>query len=176
MTPLRWVIVFFWLFVAVMLLKTFLDSEAKRKEEIVLHPEQKQFFFTPPPGQAAPVVPSANADVQQTAFAVQEETPPGNFTCTVTVQNVGSKKAENVQVRVRPYRGSSTGSTELGHGRFHLLDENDPLSQMGSWVSFPDLAPGASATQSVVFLNQFNVNPGKNPKPEITFETAKTSP
>jgi hypothetical protein len=176
MTPLRWLILFFWIFVAAMLIKGFMDSESHRKQEAIEHPKQEHFFFTPLPGQPAPVAPNPNADVRQVGFGVQPETPPGSFTCVVTVKNLGSKKAANIQEKVRPYRGSTVGNMETGHTGFHHIDENDPLSQLNSWVTFPDLAPGESSTQSVTFLNQFNVNPGKNPQPEINFDADKTVP
>jgi hypothetical protein len=53
------------------------------------------------------------------------------------------------------------------------LPDNDPASQFGQWVTFPDIAPGQSASGSVVFLNKGTMKPGSNPDPEIVFETAK---
>ena len=92
----------------------------------------------------------------------------------ITLKNVGSAKAVDIQIRVRPYRGTMTQSGEMSDQGNKYLDENDPLSQYGQFVSVPDLAPGASATIDVVFPDHANVSPGNNPKPEIDFGTEKT--
>ena len=74
---------------------------------------------------------------------------------------------------MRPYRGAGYGSIELGRGGFHILKETDPLSQYGTWISFPDLKPGESSSQSAIFFDHPHVQAGFNPSPEINFETAK---
>ena len=178
MTRTRWLIVAFWIFVGVMLFRQFQSHTARLEQEGAAHPTNGHYFFTPPP--AAPAAPAASMappeapDVRQTHFVIHPNTPgAGSFTCEVTVLNQGQKTARGVQVHVRPFRGVMYGSDTLGHVGYHALPESDPLSQYGDWLSFPDLKQGESSTQSAVFMNHPNVNPGFNPNPEITFEPAK---
>jgi hypothetical protein len=86
---------------------------------------------------------------------------------------MGGKTATGVQVAVRPFRGAIRGSDNYGHTPYGTIKDTDPLAQLESWVAFPDLAPGQQSTQSVIFLSQPNIAPGKNPKPEIDFQNAK---
>jgi hypothetical protein len=175
MTPTRWVIVFFWIFVGAMIIKSILDSEAAHHQAAIDHPQQKQFFFTPPPGKVAPAAVNPNADVRQIGYTIQDNTPgAGSFTYQVTLKNVGSRKATAIQIHVRPFRGAINGDEDVGHATaLKPLQDSDPMSQYGSWITFPDLAPGESSTQSAIFMDRPNLLPGKNPNPEITFETVK---
>ncbi len=171
---MRWLAVLFWCFIGIMLIKSVYDHESRRQLDAQEHPGQQHFFFTQPGSPSGPP-PVAGANVQQTHFEVQANTPgPGSFTCLVTVKNLGLTKAENVQVHVRPYKGPLRGVDD--NRPPPPLTDSDPLSQYGSWVSFPDLAPGESNTESVVFLTHPIYYPGNNPKPEIIFETAKAQP
>jgi hypothetical protein len=175
MTPLRWLIVCFWVFVGAMLFKQCHDSDAQRQEQA--KKVDAHYFFAPAPTTPTPTPPETKADVQQTAFIVQDDTPgPGNFTCVVTLKNVGSLTAKNIQIQVRPFRGAHTGNDNVGHTPFGILSDNDPLAQMSVSLAFSDLAPGQQATQSTVFSSHANVAPGKNPKPEITFDSVKSNP
>ena len=180
MTPLRWAIVVFWVIVLFMIVKSCRDSEEIRHNEAVAHPQEQEFFYTtPPPGVNAPAATptaEATADVRQITYSVQKDTPTtGDFTAQVTVKNVGGKKAVNVQVHVRPYRGAAIDSSDIGPV-LPPLTENDPLSQYGSWITFPDLAPGESSTATAVFLTSPRMAFGKNSKPEIVFQTAPDHP
>jgi hypothetical protein len=94
----------------------------------------------------------------------------------VTLRNKGNAKAVGIQVSVRPYRGISKGDEDVGHTDLSLLSDSDPISQLGQWVTFPDLAPGESSTRNVVFVSRNDVSPGTNPNPEIQFQTEKTKP
>jgi hypothetical protein len=163
MTPVRWLIVLFWVFVIFMLLKGCYESQASHLQPAQAPPAPS---VAPAPTPAAP----SGAKVVQSGFVVQYETPPGNFTCQVTVKNIGDEKAVGVQVHVRPYRGCRRGLLDIGP-QGPPLSENDPLSQLGAWVSFPDLAPGESSTQPVTFMSQSNVQPGQNPDPEIDYKS-----
>jgi hypothetical protein len=177
MTRTRWLIVLFWVFVFVMLIKSFIDYNRRAETEAELHPQPTQGFFTTLPPPPPPPVPSAAADVRQTSFEVQTDTPsPGNFTCLVTVKNFGLSRAENIQVRVRPYRGTRRAPIQQNYVPSTPLSEDDPLSQLSSWLAFPDLAPGESSTQSVVFTSMPPLEPGLNPNPEIHFDSAKPGP
>jgi hypothetical protein len=51
------------------------------------------------------------------------------------------------------------GNEDAGNSPLHILPEDDPLSQYGAWVSFPDLAPGESNTQTVSFLDRAGAKP-----------------
>jgi hypothetical protein len=180
MTRTRWLIVAFWLFVAVMLVIQFQQENARLNQDARDNPKDGHYFFTPPLTNSAPptIAPPVLApDIRQTAFVVHPNTPGfGSFTCDVTVTNQGLRPAKAVQVHVRPFRGVMSGNDGLGHVKYRAVPENDPLSQYGDWLAFPDLKPGESSTQSAVFLNHPNVNPGHNPNPEITFEPAKSNP
>ncbi len=176
MTPVRWAIVVFWFVVIVMIIKSCHDAEEQRKQDALLHPQADRFTFTEPSAPPAPApAPAPEARVEQISFSTKPSTPtPGSFTCFVTLRNTGSKKAQNIQIRVRPYRGTPYGDPDYGHQNLRPLSETDPLSQYGSWIGFPDLDPGQSSTQSVVFLDHPNATPGTNPTPEIIFGTVKT--
>jgi len=107
---------------------------------------------------------------------VENDTPaPGNFTCHVTLTNQGSLPARGIEILVRPYRGTNFGTDEVGHS-FRVLTEDDPLSQLSTSVTFPDLDPGKSQTEDVVFTRQLGAHPGQNPKPAIVFESVKANP
>jgi hypothetical protein len=174
MTKTRWLILLFWVVVIGMILKQCHDSDAKQQQEFQAHPAQTHFFFTPPPKPpAAPLPPKQDADVQQTSFTVQDDTPgPGSFTCQVTVQNKGLSKAQSVQVQVRPFFGAHRDD-EGGRINDTRINGMDPIVQTNTWVSFPDLNPGESSTQTATFLDQPHIHPGFNSQPQIKFETAK---
>ncbi len=181
MTPIRKLIIAFWIFIGCMLLWQFYSYNQGLKEAAISHPTQEHFFFynTNPGGApAAPAQPKHNGpDVQQTGFSVENNAPGrGSFTCHVTLKNLGNAKAVGVQLWVRPYRGITRGDVDEGHADMSTLSDTDPIAQIGQWVSFPDLAPGESSTQSVVFLSRGDVTPGTNPNPEIHFQTEKAKP
>jgi hypothetical protein len=166
MTPVRWLIVLFWVFVIFMLLKGCYDTEASRAH-------QEELRQAPPPVSAAPApppAPTAPAKVVQTSCMIEVDTPPGSFTCEVTVKNVGGEKATGVEVHVRPFRGSRRGLVDIGP-MGPPLNENDPLSLMGTWIAFPDLAPGESSTQTATFPSQPNIMPSQNPDPDINYKS-----
>jgi hypothetical protein len=180
MSRTRKLIIAFWIFIGCMLLWQFYTYDQGLTRASVEHPQQQHFWFTNSVA-AAPAAPSPGhregADVQQTAFLVEDNaSSTGSFTCHVTLKNVGNAKAVDIQVSVRPYRGISRGDEDAGHTDMSVLSDSDPISQFGQWVSFPDLAPGESSTQSVVFLGRTDVRPGTNPNPEIRFQTEKAQP
>jgi hypothetical protein len=174
MKPLHWVIVIFWIVVVAMVLKQCHDSNVRQDQEA--EKTQQHFFFSHPPEQKmmSAVATNPNADVEQVGFTVDADTPSqGNFTCNVTLKNIGGKTATGVQVAVRPFRGGHFGNDNVGRAPAGILSDNDPLAQQETWVAFPDLAPGEQSTQSVIFLQQVGITPGNNPRPEIDFQTAK---
>ncbi len=176
MSRTRLAIIAFWVVIIIMLIWQFRSYDTGLTQDSIDHPQQQHFFFYHT--NSAPVAPSAahseGADVEQTAFDVQPNAPSaGNFTCRVTVKNLGTAKATGVQVDVRPYKGIALGDLDNGHARPGTMNDSDPISQIGQWVTFPDLAPGEEATETAVFLNRSDVSPGANPQPEIVFETEK---
>jgi hypothetical protein len=173
MTRTRWLILAFWIVIVGMLIKQLIDKNA----QLAAHPaDQQHFFFTPVPGQEPPPPPVPGADVRETGFAVEPDTPsPGNFTCHVTLQNQGSTKAIGVQLHVLPYRNGSLLNTETPAVNHSAANQWD-LSHYGVWLAFPDLAPGQSSTQSTIFLAYPNVRPGEDPHPEIIFKADKPNP
>ena len=180
MSRTRKLIIAFWIFIGCMLLWQFYTYDQGLKEAGITHPQQEHFWFTNSVA-TAPAAPSPEhrdgADVQQTGFSVADNTPSmGSFTCQVTLKNRGNAKAVSIQVSVRPYRGISRGDEDVGHADMSVLSDSDPISQFGQWVSFPDLAPGESSTQNVVFIGRTDVRPGTNPQPEIRFQTEKAQP
>jgi hypothetical protein len=172
MTRTRKAIIAFWVFIIAMLIWQFYSYNQGLSEAAQAHPQQEHYFFmhTNAPAAAMPV--SQNASLRQTAFTYQKDTPSGNFTCSVTVKNIGLSKATDVQVRVRPFRGSLDGDEDNDQGA-KPFDENSQISQIGQWVSFPDIAPGESATEEAIFLTKIGIIPGKNPDPQITFLSEK---
>jgi hypothetical protein len=165
----------FWIFVITMLLWQFYLYNQKISTPDPQHPTQEHYFFYQPKA-GAPAVPVTHdgPDVEQTAFRVEDDTPaPGNLTCHVTLKNDGKAKAINVQVRVRPYRGTIAGDVDMGRADLKPIGDDTAMSQFGQWVDFPDLAPDESSTQSVTFMKQAGGNYGHNPSPEIIFQAEK---
>jgi hypothetical protein len=171
----------FWIFVVIMLLWQFYDYNKKISTPDPAHPTQDHYFFyMPKPGgaQAAAGGPAEHDGpfVEQTGFTIEDNTPTSvSFTCHVTLKNTGKAKATGVQVEVRPYRGTLISDGDDGGARNSTatLPDTDPLAQISQWVTFPDLDPGESSTQSAVFMKQGSHEYGSNPKAEVVFEPEK---
>jgi hypothetical protein len=177
MSRTRQLIYAFWIFVVMMLFWQFYTYDRHAQQVSIEHPQQEQHFFflhtNAPTG--GPVVHN-DAYVRQISFAARANTPSqGMLTCSVVLRNDGKAKATNVQVMVRPYRGIRLGDDDAGHAKPGYLNDSDPISQLGQWVTFPDLAPGESSTQTAVFVSQQGLTPGDNPGPNIEYQTAKAS-
>lgn len=167
----------FWIFVITMLLWEFYQYNQKLSVPDAQHPTDGHYFFYQPKATApgAPPAPAVSdgPDVEQTAFSVRDNTPgTGSITCYVTLTNRGKAKAVNIQVNVRPYYGSTMGDEDNGGGSTPV-PENSPPGLLQQWISFPDLAPGASDTETAVFTKIVGVYFGKNPEPKILFEAEK---
>jgi hypothetical protein len=174
----KWIVAF-WVFIGVMCIWSVFDYNGKLNKQAEEHPQQTKFVFLHT--NAAPVAPTAahsdKADVEQVGYSVQMDTPStGSFTCYVTLKNVGSMPATEVQICVRPYRGASNYDEDVGHQNPNGISDDDPLAKFSDWLSFPDLAPGESMTRSIVFSLQAPIKPGKNPKPQIVFSSDKNGP
>jgi hypothetical protein len=182
MTRTRKLIIAFWIFIGCMLLWQFYTYNKGLDQASIDHPQQEHFWYTNSLATStAPAAPTSahrdGADVQQIHYSVEDDTPSaGNMTCVVTLKNMGNAKAVSVQIFVRPFRGASNYDEDVGHSDTKPLSDDDPISQIGEWLTFPDLAPGESSTQSVSFLSRHFVIEGKNPKPQILFQTEKPPP
>jgi hypothetical protein len=191
MTRMQKLIIAFWIFIAIMLVWEIYSYNAGLNQEAAAHPQQQHFWFTNSTAAPAPPPPPVvhdGADVEQTKYIVEDNAPAnGSFTIHVTLKNTGNEKATSVQVHVRPYRGMRLGDEDVGNSPMSTLPEDDPLSQYGEWLDFPDLKPGESSTESVSFIHQSNAEPvipgvsatgvpGQAPvklKPEIVFASEK---
>ena|ERR1700683_1529317 len=180
MTPVRKLIFAFWIFVVIMLLWQFYSYNEGLRQQAIDHPTQEHFFFynTNTAAPAAPVqAQSKGADVQQVRYTVEENTPStGSMTCHVTLKNMGNAKATGIQIFVRPFRGASNYNEDVGRSDAKPISDDDPISQFGQWISFPDLAPGESNTQDVSFFSRHFIIQGKNPNPQILFQSEKAKP
>lgn len=164
----------FWIFVITMLLWQAYQYNAKISAPAE-HPTPEHFFFYQHTGKAAGPVEHDGPFVEQTGFDVLDNTPTDtSFTCRVTLKNTGKAKAINVGMSVSPFKGALAENVDDG-GRndSRKLSEADPLTQIKQWVSFPDLDPGQSVTQSVVFTKVGSSEYGTNPKPQIVYEPEK---
>ena len=164
----------FWIFVAVMLLWQFYTYNAKISAPPA-HPTQDHFFFyQPAPGAAAAPVEHDGPFVEQSSFTVEDHTPSdSSFTCHVTLKNSGKAKAIDVSVCVRPFRGAIMVTDDNGNGNRPISDDS-PRAQINQWVSFPDLDPGQSVTESVMFMKDSGATAfGENPRPEIVYQPEK---
>jgi hypothetical protein len=179
-TTTRKLIIAFWVIVGSMLIWQLYSYNQGMNQAEAAHPTQTQFIFLHTnAAPASPVVVRSNkADVEQTRFVVQPETPSaGSFTCLVTLKNVGLAKATDVQICVRPFRGASNFDEDVGHqASTGPIPDDDPISQFNDWLSFPDLAPGESDTRPIEFTDRTDYRPGANPKPQIIFKTEKAAP
>jgi hypothetical protein len=164
---MRKLIISFWVFIGIMLAWQFYTYNQSLNQEAVEHPQQEHFFFY---NTSAPAMQVNGPNVKQIGYWVEKSTPAqGMLTSHVVLKNVGTAKAVALQVMVRPYRGITIGDADNGMSTAHQLPESDPLSQMGQWIAFPDLAPDESSTQTVVFVARPDFEPGSNPTPEISF-------
>jgi cell division protein FtsI/penicillin-binding protein 2 len=174
MSPTRLLIVAFWVFIVGMLIRQAYVYEANLEKERASKPQH--FFFNTPTDTKPAVDPNLQvADVQQTAYSITSNPLAKNFTCHITLTNKGNAKAVNVEIFIRPFRGSFSGGSERDRVSVPISD-NDPRAQLGQSIEGPDLAPGQSCTVTATFMSQPGVNPNPNSHPQITFETQKSNP
>jgi len=179
MTSTRWLIISFWVFVAAMLAWQAYTYEINSEKELAAHPKQQHFFFDPAMDPKSDSGPNPNlhaANVRQIAYSITYDSTQTSFVAHSTLKNLGNAKAVAIQIWIRPYRGVSMGGSRGGDVAPHQLSDDDPISQMGQWVSIPDLAPGETYVENVNFVSRPDVKPGANPNPQIVFETEKPAP
>jgi len=174
-------IVLFWVVVGSMLIWQFNDynQTVTQQDQATMKPEHYFFYNTnvvdDPAHQSKPH--PVGADVQQTSYSVEDNAPGvGSFTCHAILKNEGTVKAVDIQIFIRPYRKSMLIDGEMINHPTIYLDDNDPRSQFGQWVSVPDLEPGHSARVDAIFTATQGIPPGKNPDPKIIFGNDKSNP
>jgi hypothetical protein len=175
---MKWIYVAFWVFIGVMLLWQFSNYNHSLDQKVAAAgPQQQHFFFNSKSHDTSTMSTTPGkldgASVKQVDFRVETDKPViGNFTCHVTLKNIGNKKATGVMVKVTPFRGVASGDGEDGRVTPVPLPDSDPIAQISQWLNFPDMAPGQTLTQDAVFVNNYQYSPGENPNPIIQFKTA----
>jgi hypothetical protein len=172
MTPTRWLIAAFWVFVLAMCGKSFYDYN-KHLDSVETAQEEKHYFPPPLPGNAPAATPSTDADVRQVTYSPKETQGASQFTAELVIKNFGQKKATNIQVRVQPYVRSTDTSSQVGPDE--ILNPNTVDTMAGYYVyeEFPDLGPGESASKTLTFPVRTDAAPRGHFEPNITFETVK---
>ncbi len=168
MTPTRWAIAAFWTILIVM------GGYYAVYYAMLPPPPQppEPHWFPPAPGTPAP--PAPNAEVKLMHYV--EHTTPGSaeFSVDVTVQNVGGKKATAVQVTVHPYVGNTdVDKSQNGPDEIPNQMGGDPMRLVVQNLSYPDLDPGQSATQSFTLPMRSDADAAqRDDKAQVVFQTA----
>jgi hypothetical protein len=170
MTTTRWLIAAFW--VAMFLVGAFYLVQSLLAPPPPPVPE-KHWFPPPLPGSVPPAA-SPNADVRLAAYVMKKVPNSSTFNVDVTVKNVGLKKATDIQVKIQPYNGTmDTSTTQHGPDEIPDLPKGDPMATVFQWVTFPDLPPGQSSTQTLTFSMRDDAEPAESlPNPQVQFQTA----
>jgi hypothetical protein len=174
MTPTRWLIVAFWVFVLLMGAKSFYDYNSHLDHEEAAQSEKH--YFPPSLMPGAPAAPSTDADVRQIRYTPKENDMTSQFTAEVVIKNFGQKKATNIQVRIQPYIGTVDNSGQPGPDEILGPNSVDPTANVFRWVEFPDLGPGETASQTLTFPMRSDAAPRGHFDPKITFQTAPDKP
>jgi hypothetical protein len=182
MNSTRWKIfvVCFWVFICGMLLWQFFNyNQGLDKQTVESHATGQYFYYDTNTNSAPAKAKVDGPEVKQVSCDIEDGAPtPPYFTCHVTLKNYGSAKAVHVVIWVRPYKGVSVGDGEtlLPGQPDAYVNDDDPVAQIGEWVSFPDLGPGETNAQTVSFLKRNDFQPGNNPKPEIHYSAEDAKP
>jgi hypothetical protein len=175
MTPMRWLIAAFWVFVIVMCAKSFYDYNSRLEHEETAQ-EEKHYFApgmvptpAPPPAAAAP-------DVRMTGWYPHEDPQAAQFTAKLVVKNFGQKKATNIQVRIQPYVTSADSSSQVGPDEVLNPTTVDTMATYYQWIEFPDLGPGESYTNELTFPARPDAQPREHFDAKINFDTPKDQP
>jgi len=174
MTPTRWLIAAFWVFVLLMGAKSFYDYNSHLDHEETAQAEKH--YFPPSLQPASPAPPASDADVRQVSYSPKVNPMTSQFTAEVTIKNFGQKKAINIQVRIQPYVGTVDSSSQPGPDEILNPNNVDATATIFRWVEFPDLGPGESASQTLTFPMRSDAAPREHFDPKITFQTAPDKP
>jgi hypothetical protein len=166
MTPTRWLIAAFWTIILCIGVSYMFQSVTAP-----VPPPPVARHWMPPPLPGAPVA-SQDADVRLIHYVPHIVPGAMTFTCDVVVKNFGKKKATEVQVRIQPYVGNKdTNPAQPGPDEIPAQPGGDPMANITQWVSFSDLGPGETATQSLTFPMRSDADPAQAFKPQVTFQT-----
>jgi hypothetical protein len=171
MTPTRWAIAAFWTILIVVG-----AYYAIYYALLPAPPPPPEQHFLPPsfPGSTA-AAPPAEAQVKLTHYVAHITPGSAEFSVDVTVKNIGGKKAAGVQVTVHPYLGTmDTDKTQNGPDENANQMGGDPMRNVLQNLSFPDLDPGQSATQTFTLPLRSDAQPAeRDDTAQIVFESAK---
>jgi len=137
-------------------------------------PPPQQGLLPALPGSASPAAVSPNADVKLLHYVAHITPGALEFSVDVTLQNVGSKKATGVQVMVHPYVGNQdTNKSQLGPDEIPGQQGGDPMRNVVQNLDYPDIAPGASATQTFTLPVRSDADPAqRDDNARVVFVTA----
>jgi hypothetical protein len=166
MTPTRWLITAFWAVVILLTLKYVYTGLTSAPPPVV--PEQHWY---PPPMPGSPLPASPQADVRLIHYVPHVTPGAGSFTADVTIQNFGQKNATGIQVRIQPYVGNSDSPSAPGPDE--MPTGGDAVTAVFQWLSFPDLAAGATETQTVTLPMRSDADPAAAFKPQVVFQSVK---
>jgi hypothetical protein len=179
MTPLRWLIAAFWVFVGGMLFWQAYNHQAEAEKVAAAQPQH--FFFDSSRPDSAPDASAALsgpvADVRQTSYTITNDPVARNFTVHLVLTNKGKARAVSIQAKIQPFKGAKVmrGRGGDNSGIPLVLPENHPTYQINQWIEAPDLAPNESCNLSATFMSQSFISPGPN-NAQIVFQTEKANP
>jgi hypothetical protein len=166
MTPTRWLIVGFWA-VIILLAAKYVIGGILTPPPVTAPP--KEWLPLPAPGTPLPAAPVA--DVRLTHYVPKVTSGAMSFSVDVTIQNFGTKKANDIQVRIQPYVGNTSSQSAPGPDEIPNQPGGDPVTNVYQWLDFPDLAAGATETQTVTLPMRSDADPADSFKPQVVFQT-----
>ena len=169
MTTTRWIITAFWAVMILVGLTYAIESILAPPPPVA---PEKHWFPAPLPSSTTTT--SAGADVRMTHY-IESNAGISLFNVAVTLKNFGQKKATGVQIKIFPYTiGRDMDPNVHGPDEMPVTHgQGDILQTASQDITFPDIAPGDSSTQTVSLPMRSDGDPSDSqPKPEIQFSTA----
>ena len=177
MSPMRLLIVAFWIFIGGVLVWQAYTYEINSEK---IQDAKPQHFFFDPSKDNKPAAADPNlhvADVRQTGYSITNDPVTKNIFCHVVLMNKGNTKAVGIQVFIKPYYRATVDQSRNAGGKLpYPLSDSDPRAQLGQSFGAADLAPGESCTVTATFMSQPGLIPSTALHPQITFETEKANP
>jgi hypothetical protein len=169
MTNTRWAVVAFWVVMMLIGVYSIFDYTAKPAPP----PVPEKHWFPPPLPGSVPARRSPDALVKLTHYLAHIKPGATSFDVDVIVQNVGSKKATGVVVLVHPYVGTrDTDKKAIGPDEIPMQQGGDPLAAVTQTLTYPDLKPGETGTQSFTLPIRFDADPAqRDDKAQVMFQT-----
>jgi hypothetical protein len=173
MTPTRWAIAAFWVFMVLLGVYYAFNSASQPPPPAPAAAQQPQWTPAPLPGSTPPPR-SPNADLRLTHYVAHITPGSPEFSVDVTMENFGSKKATGVEVTVHPYIGNQdTVKSQAGPDEIPGQPGGDPLHNVVQNLAYPDIDPGQTAVQSFTLPMRPDADPcQRDDHPEITFQSA----